>query len=163
MTYLRGLHRPWGKQGFGGRAGDTLAWLEQAVPGISQRVFYKGRLQGCFEAATRWQGCLHCGRQHKRTRCMARRRPSVWFPGWLEYEAAHLFRPGAFISALAIARAHQNQTMASVGDNIRALHTALTRRGKRLQTGMEHRRPLQRCRPTDGKSICLGYGRKTIK
>ena len=33
----------WGKQGFGGRARDTLAWLEQAVP-----VFYKGRLQGCF-------------------------------------------------------------------------------------------------------------------
>ena len=31
----------WGKQGFGGRAEDTLAWLEQAVPGISQQYSKK--------------------------------------------------------------------------------------------------------------------------
>ena len=31
----------WGKQGFGGRAEDTLAWLEQAVPGISQQYSIK--------------------------------------------------------------------------------------------------------------------------
>ena len=31
----------WGRQGFGGRAGDTLAWLEQAVPGIRQQYSIK--------------------------------------------------------------------------------------------------------------------------
>lgn len=38
----------WGKQGFGGRAEDTLAWLEQAVPSHPSAVFYKGRCQGYF-------------------------------------------------------------------------------------------------------------------
>ena len=31
----------WGKQGFVGRAGNTLAWLEQAVPGICQQYSIK--------------------------------------------------------------------------------------------------------------------------
>ena len=31
----------WGKQGFAGRAGNTLAWLEQAVPGIRQQYSIK--------------------------------------------------------------------------------------------------------------------------
>ena len=31
----------WGKQGFGGRAGDTLAWLEQAVPSIRRMYSIK--------------------------------------------------------------------------------------------------------------------------
>ena len=33
----------WGKQGFGGRAGDTLAWLEQAVPRMVRAV-YRARM-----------------------------------------------------------------------------------------------------------------------
>ena len=31
----------WGKQGFGGRAEDTLAWLEQAVPSIRRQYSIK--------------------------------------------------------------------------------------------------------------------------
>ena len=31
----------WGKQGFGGRAGDTLAWLAQAVPSIRRQYSIK--------------------------------------------------------------------------------------------------------------------------
>ena len=31
----------WGKQGFGGRAEDTLAWLEQSVPSIRRQYSIK--------------------------------------------------------------------------------------------------------------------------
>ena len=37
----------WGKQGFGGRARDTLAWLEQAVPSICQQYSIKEDCKGC--------------------------------------------------------------------------------------------------------------------
>ena len=56
--------------------------------------------------------------------------PSVWFPGWPEYEAAHPIQAQRVYLSLGDREEHtKNQTMASVGDNIRALHTALTRRG----------------------------------
>ena len=57
--------------------------------------------------------------------------PSVWFPGWSEYEAAHPIRAQRVYLSLGDREEHtKNQTMAAVGDNIRALHSALTRRGK---------------------------------
>ena len=57
--------------------------------------------------------------------------PSVWFPGWLEYEAAHPIQTRRVYLSLGDREEHtKNQTMASVGDNIRALHSALTQRGK---------------------------------
>ena len=93
----------WGKQGFGGRAGDTLAWLEQAVPNIRRQYSIK-------EAAAS---------------------PSVWFPGWPEYEAAHPIQTQCVYLSLGDREEYtKNQTMAAVGDNIRALHSALTQRGK---------------------------------
>ena len=56
--------------------------------------------------------------------------PSVWFPGWPEYEAAHPIQAQRVYLSLGDREEHtRNQTMAAVGDNIRALHTALTRRG----------------------------------
>ena len=101
----------WGKQGFGGRAEDTLAWLEQAVPGISQQYSIKEDCKvilGGYSLAGLF--ALWAATQTNALYGTAAASPSVWFPGWLEYEAA--------------------QTMASVGDNIRALHSALTQRGK---------------------------------
>ena len=75
-------------------------------------VFYKGRCQGYF------------GR-------LLAASPSVWFPGWLEYEAAHPIQTRRVYLSLGDREEHtKNQTMASVGDNIRALHSALTQRGK---------------------------------
>ena len=55
--------------------------------------------------------------------------PSVWFPGWPEYEAAHPIQTQRVYLSLGDREEHtKNQPMAAVGDNIRALHTALTRR-----------------------------------
>ena len=57
--------------------------------------------------------------------------PSVWFPGWQEHEAARPIQTQRVYLSLGDREEHtKNQTMASVGDNIRALHSALTQRGK---------------------------------
>ena len=121
----------WGRQGFGGRAGDTLAWLGQAVPGIRRQYSVKedGKvilggysLAGLFAlwAATRTNTLYG----------VAAASPSVWFPGWPEYEAAHPIQAQCVYLSLGNREEHtKNQTMASVGDNIRALHSALTRHG----------------------------------
>ena len=121
----------WGKQGFGGRAEDTLAWLEQAVPSIRRQYSIKEdakvilggySLAGLFAlwAATRTDTMYG----------VAAASPSVWFPGWPEYEAAHPIQTQRVYLSLGDREEHtKNQTMAAVGDNIRALHTALTRRG----------------------------------
>lgn len=121
----------WGKQGFGGRAGDTLAWLEQAVPGIRRQDSVKedGKvilggysLAGLFAlwAATRTDTLYG----------VAAASPSIWFPGWAEYEAAHPIQAQRVYLSLGDREEHtKNQTMAAVGGNIRALHSALTRHG----------------------------------
>lgn len=121
----------WGKQGFGGRAWDTLAWLEQAVPDIRRqdsvkedaKVILGGySLAGLFALWAATQTNILYG--------VAAASPSVWFPGWREYEAAHPIRAQCVYLSLGDREEHtRNQTMAAVGDNIRALHRALTRRG----------------------------------
>ena len=85
----------WGKQGFGGRAEDTLAWLEQAVPGISQQYSIKEDCKvilGGYSLA----GLFAMARRRLRRPC--------GFPAGWNTKRRTLFRPGAFISALAIAR-----------------------------------------------------------
>ena len=55
--------------------------------------------------------------------------PSVWFPGWPEYEAAPPIQAQRVYLSLGDREEHtKNQTMAAVGDNIRALHSTLIRR-----------------------------------
>ena len=122
----------WGKQGFGGRAEDTLAWLEQAVPGISQQYSIKEdckvvlggySLAGLFAPVG--------GNTNER---------AVWHGGGFAVRVVSRLagiRSGApysdpaRLSQLGDCEEHtKNQTMASVGDNIRALHSALTQRGK---------------------------------
>ena len=57
--------------------------------------------------------------------------PSVWFPGWSEYEAAHPIQAQHVYLSLGDREEHtKNQTMAAVGDNIRTLHSALIQCGK---------------------------------
>ena len=122
----------WGKQGFVGRAGNTLAWLEQAVPGIRQQYSTKEdckvilggySLAGLFALWAATQTNALCG--------VAAASPSVWFPGWSEYEAAHPIQAQRVYLSLGDREEHtKNQTMAAVGDNIRALHSALLQRGK---------------------------------
>ena len=121
----------WGRQGFGGRAGDTLAWLEQAVPGIRRQYSVKedGKVVlGGYSLAGLF--ALWAATQTDTLYGVAAASPSVWFPGWSEYEAAHPIRAQHVYLSLGDREEHtKNQTMAVVGDNIRALHSALTRRG----------------------------------
>ena len=80
----------WGKQGFVGRAGNTLAWLEQAVPGICQQYSIKEDCKvilGGYSLAGLF--ALWAATQTDALFGVAAASPSVWFPGWPEYEAAH--------------------------------------------------------------------------
>ena len=120
----------WGKQGFGGRAGDTLAWLAQAVPGIRQQYSIKEDCKvvlGGYSLAGLF--ALWAATQTNALYGVAAASPSVWFPGWPEYEAAHPIQAQRVYLSLGDREEHtKNQPMAAVGDNIRALHNALTRR-----------------------------------
>ena len=120
----------WGKQGFVGRAGNTLAWLEQAVPGIRQQYSIKEDCKvilGGYSLAGLF--ALWAATQTNALYGVAAASPSVWFPGWPEFEAAHPIQAQRVYLSLGDREEYtRNQTMAAVGDNIRALHTALTRR-----------------------------------
>ena len=122
----------WGKQGFGGRAGNTLAWLEQAVPGIRQQYSIKEDCKvilGGYSLAGLF--ALWAATQTNALYGTAAASPSVWFPGWPEYEAAHPIQAQRVYLSLGDREEHtKNQPMAAVGDNIRALHSTLTRCGR---------------------------------
>ena len=80
----------WVKQGFGGKAGDTLAWLEQAVPSICRQYSIKedGKvILGGYSLAGLF--ALWAATQTDTLYSVAAASPSVWFPVWLEHEAAH--------------------------------------------------------------------------
>ena len=121
----------WGKHGFGGRAEDMLAWLEQAVPSIRRQYSVKedGKvILGGYSLAGLF--ALWAATQTNALYGVAAASPSVWFPGWAEYEATHPIQAQRVYLSLGDREEHtKNQTMAAVGDNIRALHSALTRRG----------------------------------
>ena len=81
----------WGKQGFGGKAGDTLRFLtEQVIPTLEQqfplpenvKIILGGySLSGLFALWASTQTDLFYG--------VAAASPSVWFPGWMEFEQQH--------------------------------------------------------------------------
>ena len=122
----------WGKQGFGGRAEDTLAWLKRVVPIIHQQCSIKEDCKvvlGGYSLAGLF--ALWAATQTDMLYGVAAASPSVWFPGWPEYEAAHPIQAQRVYLSLGDREEHtKNRTMAAVGDNIRALHNALTQRGK---------------------------------
>ena len=122
----------WGKQGFGGRAGNTLAWLGQAVLSIRQQYSVKedGKvILGGYSLAGLF--ALWAATQTDTLYGVAAASPSVWFPGWSEYEAAHPIQAQRVYLSLGDREEHtKNQMMAAVGDNIRVLHSTLTQRGK---------------------------------
>ena len=121
----------WGKQGFGGRAGDTLAWLAQAVPSIRRQYSIKEdckvvlggySLAGLFALWASTQTNLFYG--------VAAASPSVWFPGWMEFERQHPIQAQHIYLSLGDKEEHtKNTVMAAVGDDIRTLHSRLTARG----------------------------------
>ena len=81
----------WGTQGFGGNAADTLRFLtEQVMPTLKQqfelsenvKIILGGySLAGLFALWASTQTDLFYG--------VAAASPSVWFPGWMEFEQQH--------------------------------------------------------------------------
>ena len=56
--------------------------------------------------------------------------PSVWFPGWMEFEQQHPIQAQHVYLSLGDKEEHtKNAVMAAVGDNIRTLHSRLIERG----------------------------------
>ena len=81
----------WGKESFGGNTADTLRFLtEQVIPALKQqfalpenvRIILGGySLAGLFALWASTQTALFSG--------VAAASPSVWFPGWMEFEQQH--------------------------------------------------------------------------
>ena len=122
----------WGKQGFGGKAGDALRFLiEQVIPTLKQqfdlpediKIILGGySLAGLFALWASTQTALFSG--------VAAASPSVWFPGWMEFEQQHPIQTQHIYLSLGDKEEHtKNAVMAVVGDNIRTLHSQLIARG----------------------------------
>lgn len=122
----------WGKQGFGGNAMDTLHFLAgRAIPALKQklnlpeniRIILGGySLAGLFALWASTQTNLFCG--------VAAASPSVWFPGWVDFEQQHPIQAQHVYLSLGDKEEHtKNPVMAVVGDNIRSLYSQLTDRG----------------------------------
>ena len=122
----------WGKQGFGGKAADTLCFLtEQVIPTLKQqyplpenvKIILGGySLAGLFALWASTQTDLFYG--------IAAASPSVWFPGWMEFEQRHPMQAQRVYLSLGDKEEHtKNAVMAAVGDNIRTLHSRLAERG----------------------------------
>ena len=122
----------WGKESFSGKAADTLRFLtEQAIPTLKQRfalpenvrIILGGySLAGLFALWASTQTALISG--------VAAASPSVWFPGWMEFEQQHPIQAQCIYLSLGDREDRtRNATMAAVGDNIRTLHSQLTARG----------------------------------
>lgn len=123
----------WGKDSFGGKAADTLRFLtEQAIPTLKKqfalpenvRIILGGySLAGLFALWASTQTALFSG--------VAAASPSVWFPGWMEFEQQHPIQAQRIYLNLGDREERtRNATMAAVGDNIRALHHELAGRSK---------------------------------
>ena len=122
----------WGKESFGGNATGTLRFLtEQAIPTLKQqfalpenvRIILGGySLAGLFALWASTQTDLFYG--------VAAASPSVWFPGWMEFEQQHTIQAQRVYLSLGDKEEHtKNTIMAAVGDNIRTLHSRLAERG----------------------------------
>ena len=121
----------WGKQGFGGKAADTLCFLtEQVIPTLKQqfrlpenvKIILGGySLAGLFALWASTQTDLFYG--------VAAASPSVWFPGWMEFEQKHPMQTQHVYLSLGNKEEHtKNTVMAAVGNNIRTLHSRLAER-----------------------------------
>ena len=122
----------WGKESFGGNAADTLRFLtEQVMPTLKQqfelsenvKIILGGySLAGLFALWASTQTALFSG--------VAAASPSVWFPGWMEFEQQRPIQAQCIYLSLGDREERtRNATMAAVGDNIRALHSRLAERG----------------------------------
>ena len=122
----------WGKESFGGDAADTLHFLtEQVIPTLKQRFALPENVRiilggysmaGLFALWASTQTNLFYG--------VAAASPSVWFPGWMEFERQRPIQAQRIYLSLGDKEERtKNIVMAVVGDNIRTLHSQLIARG----------------------------------
>ena len=122
----------WGKQGFGGNAADTLRFLaEQVIPTLKQQFHLPENVKiilGGYSLAGLF--ALWASTQTNQFYGVAAASPSVWFPGWMEFEQQHPMQTQRVYLSLGDKEEHtKNAVMAAVGDNIRTLHSRLAARG----------------------------------
>ena len=142
-----------GKEGFGGKASDTLKWLvECCMPYIEsdKSVFIKGAetllhfptgysLAGLFSIWAYFESGLFDGA----VSCSG----SLWFDGWTEYveeygksndlTGTHKKEHYIYLSLGEKEEKTKNAKMASVGDNTRALYHFLSERAEQFQCVLE--------------------------
>ena len=110
----------------------TLRFLtEQVIPTLNQQyplpenvkiVLGGYSLAGLFALWASTQTNLFYG--------VAAASPSVWFPGWMEFEQQHPIQAQhVYLSLGDKEERTKNTVMAAVGDNIRTLHSRLAERG----------------------------------
>ena len=129
--YLPGLHRaePSAVAGTGaGIAEDEIFPLRQRQRVGRAVLIGRGRLVDI--------GLGHNTAVDDKTVCrrhlhgVAAASPSVWFPGWMEFEQQHPIQAQRVYLSLGDKEEHtKNTVMAAVGDNIRTLHSRLAERG----------------------------------
>ncbi len=122
----------WGKQGFGGKAGDTLRFLtERVIPTLKQQFRLPEDIKiilGGYSLAGLF--ALWASTQTNPFYGVAAASPSVWFPGWMEFEQQHPIQTQHIYLSLGDKEERtKNTVMAAVGDNIRTLHSRLAERG----------------------------------
>ena len=120
-----------GTQGFGGNAADTLRFLtEQVIPTLKQQFNLPENIKiilGGYSLAGLF--ALWASTQTKLTYGIAAASPSVWFPGWMEFEQQHPIQAQRVYLSLGDKEEHtKNAVMAVVSDNIRTLHSRLAER-----------------------------------
>lgn len=111
-----------GKQAFGAGAADTLRLIrETLLPGL-KKDFPLPPAAPCLLGGYSLAGlfALWCGHETDLFSGIAAASPSVWFPGWMDYAAAHVLRAErVYLSLGDREEKTRNPLMAAVGDNIR--------------------------------------------
>ena len=123
----------WGKESFGGNAAGTLRFLtEQAIPTLKKQFALPENVRiilGGYSLAGLF--ALWASTQTDSLYGSAAAAPSVWFPGWMEFEQQHPMQAQRVYLSLGDKEERtKNTVMAAVGDHIRALHRELAGRGK---------------------------------
>ena len=122
------------RKDLGARLADTLRFLirtghsqhskqQYPLPENRSKIILGGySLAGLFALWASTQTDLFYG--------IAAASPSVWFPGWMEFEQRHPIQTQHIYLSLGDKEEHtKNAVMAAVGDHIRTLHSRLAERG----------------------------------
>ena len=117
-----------GKEGFAGGAGGTLAHLRgEVLPALRQR-FGSAPKAGLGGYSLAGLFALWAARECGEFEGVAAASPSVWYPEWEAYTAAHPMRAGCVYLSLGDREERtRNPVMAAVGDRIRGEAALLQR------------------------------------